>query len=143
MAQVNKTVSLTATTGVLIDLREEGASGNGPYNKVGYLELELWSKVDSITAVLQVIPVVVEDGDAPPAVVQAQTFAGHGDTFDLIVLQADTDETTFVRTRDKVKLGVPFAKGYQDEVHGKPLATHLNVCLVNASNECFLTIVGG
>lgn len=127
MSRVLKTVYLTAATGIMVDLRPVGSTGTN-WNRVGYLKLRFFIQAGDLENIA-VKPVVVADGDAAPAAPAYPTFSAHGDTADVAVLNAlaGTAISTGVYTEATLEVGDRFSRGYNAEVHGPPLATHLAI----------------
>lgn len=139
MSRVHKTVSLQDNTPVLLDLRAQGDT-DSPFNQVGYLKLTFWSNTDD-DQIVAVKPIVVKDGDTPPTPPAYPAFMASGDTADAIVMLALTDSSAGALNRATHEFGIPFSKGYEQDVYGSPVATHLAIAM-KGTGDAFLTIEG-
>ena len=71
-------------------------------------------------------PVVVQNGDAAPSAPAVSPNPAAGSSTDWILLLSDSGyEPT---------IGIPFAKGYQQDIYGPPVATHLLVWCIAAGS---------
>lgn len=122
MSTVNKYAVMSAAAGMVIDLRKDGATGD--YNPVGFLKLQP-IKGGTPSSFL-VKPVVVQNGDAAPSAPAVSPNPAAGSSTDWILLLSDSGyEPT---------IGIPFAKGYQQDIYGPPVATHLLVWCIAAGS---------